>query len=397
MTASRDEVHTAPPPSALTHLECSACARRHDAGVLQRVCDACGRPLLSRYDPDAARATFSRQTLATRPPTLARYGELLPLRDPAAAVTLGEGTTPLLAASRLAKALGLERLFVKDEGRNPTGTFKDRGAAVAVSRALELGVREFAVPTAGNAGLSLAAYAARAGVPAHVAMPRDAPDGVIRRVRAYGADLQLVDGLIGDAGALIAAGARDHGWFDISTLREPYRLEGKKTMGFELWEQLDGRLPHVIVYPTGGGTGLIGIWKAFGELEQLGLIDARRTRMVAVQAEGCAPIVRAFDAGAERAEPWEGAHTAAQGIRVPAPFADDLILRTLHESGGDAIAVSEGEIVDAQAELVRLEGIDACAEGAATLAGLRRLLASGRIERSASVVLLNTGAGASEG
>ena len=379
--------------STLTHLECSICGERHDADVVQYVCRACGRALLARYDVDAARRSFTRETLGGRVATLWRYAELLPVRDEAAVTTLGEGITPLLRTPRLGEAIGASDLWVKEEGANPTGTFKARGISVALSRAVELGVRDIGMPTAGNAGSAVAAYAARAGVRAHVAMPRDAPPAVIDEVRAYGAELELVDGLIGDAARVIAAGAAEHGWFEMATLKEPYRLEGKKTMGFELWEQLDRALPDAILYPTGGGTGLIGMWKAFEELEALGLLGPARLRMIAVQAEGCAPIVRAFECGAERAEPWEDASTIAPGIRVPAPFADDLMLRVLRQSDGDAVAVSDDEIRAAVREIAATEGIDACPEGAATLAGLKRLLTAGRIDGSARIVLFNTGTG----
>jgi threonine synthase len=378
--------------STLTHLECSICGERHDADVLQTVCTVCGRALLARYDLDVAARTFGRDALLARPPDLWRYQELLPVRDPQFVASLGEGVTPLLAVPLLGDALGTPRLHIKDEGQNPTGTFKARGMTVAVSRAMELGARVLAAPTAGNAGSALAAYAARAGVDAHVAMPSDAPPAVIDEVRWFGGELTLVDGHIGAAGAVIRDGAARHGWFDLSTLREPYRLEGKKTMGFELWEQL-GQLPDVVLYPTGGGTGLIGMWKAFEELEAMGLIGSGRPRMVAVQAEGCAPIVRAFEAGDDRATAWEQPSTIAPGIRVPAPFADDLILNTLRASDGEAVAVGDGAIRSAMAEIGRLTGVDACPEGAATLAGLRKLLATGRIDPEASIVLFNTGTG----
>ena len=379
-------------PSTLSHLECSICGERHDADRVQTICTACGRALLARYDLDEARRTFTREALGAREWSMWRYEELMPVRDPSAVVTLGEGMTPLLPTPQLGEAVGLSDLWVKDEGQNPTGTFKARGMAAAVSRAIELGATELATPTAGNAGSALAAYASRAGVVAHVAMPNDAPQAVIDEVRAYGATLQLVDGHIGDAGAAIAIGAEQHGWSVLSTLREPYRVEGKKTMGFELWEQL-GELPDVILYPTGGGTGLIGMWKAFDELEALGLIDARRPRMVAVQAEGCAPIVRAFDAGAERAEAWEDPSTLAPGIRVPAPFADDLILSAVRASGGTALTVTDDEIVTAIGDISRLAGIDACPEGSACFAALRKLTARGEVGGDDRVVLFNTGTG----
>jgi threonine synthase len=322
-----------------------------------------------------------------------RYAEVMPASQMAERVSLGEGMTPLLRAFRLGERLGMERLLIKDEGGNPTGSFKARGIAAAVAKAVELGVTEIGMPTAGNAGSAAAAYAARAGLRAHVAMPKDAPQAIIDEARAFGADLALVDGLISDAGKLIAQGCREHGWFEMSTLKEPYRVEGKKTMGYEIWEQLGGELPDVIFYPTGGGTGLIGMWKAFAELEQMGLLGPKRPRMVVVQAEGCQPIVRAFVAGAARAELWSGATTLAPGIRVPGPFADDLILQALRESGGTAVAVSDGEIVESMREMARTEGLDACPEGAATLAGLRKLLAEGSVRRDERVVLFNTGTG----
>ena len=378
--------------STLTHLECGICGESHDAEQFQTICTACGRPLLARYDLDAARRTFDAAALGRRVSSLWRYAELLPVRDAGAVVSLGEGMTPLLAAPRLGEEAGVPDLWIKDEGQNPTGTFKARGMTAAVSRALELGATELATPTAGNAGSALAAYAASAGVPAHVAMPKDAPPAVIDEVRQYGATLELVDGFIGDAGAYIARGAAEHGWFELSTLKEPYRVEGKKTMGFELWEQLD-ELPDVILYPTGGGTGLIGMWKAFEELEAMGLIGSRRPRMIAVQADGCAPIVRAFDAGAERATPWENPATIAPGIRVPGPFADDLILRVIRESNGVAVTVTDDEILLAIRDVARFSGVDACPEGAACFAALRGLVASGAVQGNESVVLFNTGTG----
>ncbi|MQA00245.1 MAG: threonine synthase [Dehalococcoidia bacterium] len=385
--------HAISATSALTHLECAVCGERHNANVPQTICRECGRPLLARYDLPGARRTFSPSGLEGRRWDMWRYAELMPVLDPTFVVSLGEGATPLRRTPRLGAAVGVPRLAVKEEGGNPTGSFKARGLSAAVSKALELGIRDIGVPTAGNAGAAAAAYAARAGIRAHVAMPRDTPQPIIDEVRTYGADLTLVDGLISDAGRLIAEGCVQHGWFDVSTLKEPYRVEGKKTMGFELWEQLGGDLADYLIYPTGGGTGLIGMWKAFEELEAMGLLGPERPRMVAVQSSGCAPIVRAFEAGAERAEPWADAATLAPGIRVPSPFADDLILRVLRDSEGLAVAVTDDEIRAAMGELARTEGIDACPEGAATLAGLRRLVAEGRIEGSASVVLFNTGTG----
>jgi threonine synthase len=322
-----------------------------------------------------------------------RYAEVMGASALAHRVSLGEGFTPLLEAPRLGASTGCERLLVKDEGGNPTGSFKARGIAAAMAKAVELGVTDVGMPTAGNAGSAAAAYCARAGLTAHVAMPKDAPQAIIDEVQNYGAELALVDGYISDAGRLIAQGCREHGWFEMSTLKEPYRVEGKKTMGYELWEQLEGRLPNAILYPTGGGTGLIGMWKAFEELEQMGLIGSARPRMYAIQAEGCAPIVRAWDAGEERAEPWQAPETIAPGIRVPGPFADDLILMALRESGGSAVAVPDSAIVESMREIARLEGIDACPEGAATLAGLRVLLEQGAVRGDEEIVLFNTGTG----
>ncbi len=381
------------PTSTLLYLECSICGERHDDRIPQTTCTACGRVLLARYDLEAAQRTFSRESLAGRVASIWRYWEVMPIRDCASVVTLGEGMTPLLLTERLGKTLGMEQLFIKDEGSNPTGSFKARGLAATASKAVEIGTRKLALPTAGNAGGAAAAYGARGGLEIYVAMPADAPRTMKDEVRAYGATLDLVDGLISDAGKRVAALCRDSDWLDIATLKEPYRAEGKKTMGYELWEQFDGELPDAILYPIGGGTGLVGMWKAFDELETMGLIDSRRPRMIVVQATGCAPIVRAFEAGATRAEPWVDAATLAPGIRVPTPFADDLILDVLRQSDGDAITVDEDAILAGMREITATEGIDACPEGGALLAGLRELVASGRLDRSARTILFNTGSG----
>ena len=381
------------PGSTLTHLECSICGARHRCDELQTVCRECGRALFARYDLDAARETLTRAALGRRVASMWRYAEVMPASELAGSVSLGEGMTPLLAAPRLGAELGCSDLLVKDEGGNPTGSFKARGIAAAMAMAKRLGVTDIGMPTAGNAGSAAAAYAARSGITAHVAMPADTPAAIIQEVLHLGADLQLVDGLINDAGRLIAERCRERGWFEMSTLKEPYRVEGKKTMGYELWEQLDGELPDAVLYPTGGGTGLIGMWKAFEELEAMGLIGNERPRMYVVQSDGCAPIVRAWDNGDERAEPWQDAATVAPGIRVPAPFADDLILRTLRESGGAAVAVPDESIVPAMRRFGRTEGIDACPEGASTLVGLEMLLAGGAIRRDERIVLFNTGTG----
>ena len=381
------------PGSTLTHLECSICGARHECDELQTVCRACGRALFARYDLDAARETLTRDALGRRVASMWRYAEVLPASELASSVSLGEGMTPLLAAPRLGSELGCGDLLVKDEGGNLTGSFKARGIAAAMAMAVRLGVTDIGMPTAGNAGSAAAAYSAHSGITAHVAMPADTPPAIIQEVLHLGADLELVDGLISDAGRLIAEGCREHGWFEMSTLKEPYRVEGKKTMGYELWEQLDGELPDVVLYPTGGGTGLIGMWKAFEELEAMGLIGSERPRMCVVQSDGCAPIVRAWRNGDARAEPWQDASTVAPGIRVPAPFADDLILRTLRESGGAAVAVPDGSIVPAMRRFGRTEGIDACPEGASTLIGLEMLLADGAIRPDERIVLFNTGTG----
>jgi threonine synthase len=381
------------PASTLTHLECSICGARHGCEELQTVCRSCGRALFARYDLDAASTTLTREALGSREASMWRYAEVMPASELAGSVSLGEGMTPLLSAPRLGAELGCGDLLVKDEGGNPTGSFKARGIAAAMAMARRLGVTDIGMPTAGNAGSAAAAYAAHSGITAHVAMPADTPEAIIREVLHHGADLQLVDGLITDAGRLIAEGCREHGWFEMSTLKEPYRVEGKKTMGYELWEQFDGELPDVVLYPTGGGTGLIGMWKAFEELEAMGHIGSERPRMCVVQSDGCAPIVRAWRNGDERAEPWHDASTVAPGIRVPAPFADDLILRTVRESGGAAVAVPDESIVPAMRRLARAEGIDACPEGAATLVGLELLLAEGAIRPHERIVLFNTGTG----
>ncbi|MCJ7707700.1 MAG: threonine synthase [Anaerolineales bacterium] len=379
--------------SALAGLACSECGSVFDADRVQTVCQACDSPLLARYDLERVGDTLDRDELSRRLSGLWRWAELLPVRDPAWRLTLGEGDTPLHHVRRLGDRLGLRRLFVKDEGLNPTGTFKARGLAVAVGRASELGVREFVIPTAGNAGGALAAYAARAGLKAHVFMPGDAPRSSRVEVAAAGADLVLVDGLIDLAGRQAAATARSEGWFDISTFREPYRVEGKKTMGLEMAEAFGWELPEVVVYPTGGGAGLVGIWKAFEELQALGWVGARRPRLVCVQSAGCAPVARALERNADRVEPWPDARTAAQGLRVPRPYADRLILRAVRESGGTGLVVTDDEMRRAQVELAQAEGILACLEGAATLAGLHKLLETGWIDVDERVVLLNTGSG----
>jgi threonine synthase len=373
-------------------ITCARCGKRFELSQLLNLCE-CGSPLLVRYDLAKAKSALSQYSLAGRCASLWRYRELLPLRDDANLISLGEGYTPLLNAKKLGGELGLRQLWIKDEGQNPTGSFKDRGLSLAISRAKELGVKKAAIPSAGNAGGSFAAYAARAGIEAHVFMPRDTPMANQIEVRQYGAELRLVDGLIDDCGRLVAAKKTAEGWFDLSTLKEPYRLEGKKTMGYEIAEQLDWHLPDVIIYPTGGGTGLIGMWKAFGELEELGWIGNRRPRMVSVQASGCAPVVRAFDENKLAAEPWRNGRTIASGLRVPQAVGDFLILQAVRQSGGTALSVSDDEMLAEIPRVGKAEGIFFCPEGAACVAGLRRLLDHHWIRPEEKVLIFNTASG----
>jgi threonine synthase len=379
--------------SFLTHLECSNCGKTADAARLQTICEACGRVLFARYDLEAARAALPREKLSERPHTMWRYAEVMPVQRPENVISLGEGMTPLLRAERLGKALGCEQLFVKEEGLNPTGTFKARGLSAAVSRALELGAKALAIPSAGNAGAALAAYGARAGLPTYVFMPVDAPESTKAECALYGARLYLVKGLINDAGKIVREGTPARGWFDVSTLKEPYRAEGKKTMGYELAEQLGWDLPDAILYPTGGGTGIVGMWKAFDEMEQMGWIGSRRPKMISIQAEGCAPIVRAYQEGTRHAEAWQNATSVAGGIRVPVAIGDYLILDAVRQSGGTAITVTDAELLEDMRALARSEGISAAPEGAATLSGLRQLLRDEFLKTSDRIVLFNTGSG----
>jgi threonine synthase len=375
-----------------SYLECTGTGARIDSERLVGLSDA-GKPLFARYDLDGVRGTFTREAVGMRRADLWRYDEVLPVRDPSARVCLGEGWTPLLDAPRVAARLGVRRLWIKDEGQNPTGSFKARGLCLAVSRALELGARELALPSAGNAGSAAAAYGAAAGLPVHVVVPSDTPAPILEEISALGADLQLLDGLITDCARIVRRGVEERGWFDLSTLKEPYRLEGKKTMGYEVVEQLDGRLPDAIVYPTGGGTGLIGMWKAFQEMERLGWIGSDRPRMFTVQATGCAPIVRAWEAGADAAEPWEGARTYASGLRVPSAIGDFLMLRALRESRGGAVAVSDAAMAEWVHHLGADTGIFVAPEGGATAAAVVSLLERGMISAEDEVVLFNTGSG----
>jgi len=379
-------------PSTMTHLQCSnaACKKAASYSSLQNLCPTCNAPLLARYDLALAGRTLTLDALRDRARTMWRYEEVLPAAPP---VTLGEGMTPLIHARRLGERLGLTNLFIKDEGLNPTASFKARGLSAAVTMAKALGVQTIALPTAGNAGGAAAAYAAKAGIGCVIAMPADTPMVNIMEARAFGADVRLIDGLISDCGKFIAENRSKEGWFEVSTLKEPYRIEGKKTMGYELWEELGGKLPDVIVYPTGGGVGLIGMWKAFEELEIMGRIGRERPRMIAAQAAGCAPIVRAFEQHLESAEFWTNAATVASGLRVPKPLGDSLILADLYASRGEAVAASDSEMLAACREMASLEAIFAAPEGGAGLVAVQKLVGEKKIDRNETVVLFNTGSG----
>ena len=377
--------------SKATHLECSLCHNRLDAGVVANLC-TCGGPLLVRYDLDRIRHRWRRREVGNGPTSMWRYAPLLPPANESI-VTLGEGWTPLVRTERLGARIGADELWVKDEGLNPTASFKARGLACAISMCVELGIRKVAIPSAGNAASALAAYAAAAGIEAHIFMPRDVPQANYLECMAYGAHVTLVDGLIGDCGRMMAERGPAEGWFDVGTLKEPYRIEGKKTMGYEVAEQLDWELPDAIFYPTGGGVGLIGMWKAFEEMEKLGWIGGRRPKMIAVQAEGCQPVVRAFEENEPRSRFYENAHTVAAGLRVPKPLGDFLVLEAVRQSGGTAIAVSDDALLEAGVRLAADEGIYAAPEGAACVAALEKLLASGFLKRTDRIVLYNTGSG----
>ncbi len=379
--------------STLTHLECGYCSATYDANQLLNLCTSCGKPLLARYDLQKAAATLTKAALQTRPFDLWRYEEVLPVQNREAILKLGEGWTPLPLARQLGERIGCPNTWIKDESLNPTGSFKARGLALAVSRAYELGAKSLAIPSAGNAAGAMSAYAAVAGLPAYVFMPRDVPAPFQVECKVLGAEVTLVDGLINDCGARVRAGAAKHGWFDVSTLREPYRIEGKKTMGYELAEQLGWSLPDVIIYPTGGGTGLIGMWKAFDELEQMGLIGSKRPRMVSVQAANCAPIVRAFEEEQEHAELWQNASTVADGLRVPIAIGDFLILRAIRQSSGLALSVSDDQMLHYAQVMGETTGIFPAPEGAACLAAQVQLLERGWIQPDEQVVLFNTGSG----
>ena len=390
--ARDDENLTVERPTFVTHLECSMTGERYPADELHNLSRA-GKPLLVRYDLAGVKKSLSREALARRPQDLWRYRELLPVRRTEDIVSLGEAVTPIVAMPKLAKMLATTEILVKDESRLPTGSFKARGLAMAVSMAKALGVAHMAMPTNGNAGAALAAYASRAGIKTTVFCPQDTPEVNVREIALQGATVYRVNGLIDDCGKIVMQGQAKVGWFDTSTLKEPYRIEGKKTMGLELAEQLGWELPDVVLYPTGGGTGLIGMWKAFAELEAIGFIGKKRPRMVAVQAAGCAPIVRAYDAGAEHAPRWEDAQTIAAGIRVPQAIGDFLMLRAVRESAGFAIAVADEAISAAIDEVARAEGLLLCPEGAATYAALKQGIADGRIRRDERALLFNCATG----
>lgn len=380
--------------SYLTDLTCSVCGKVFSIHKAHTFCPDCQATLISNYDLNAVRSEVDRDKIRIRPKGMWRWHEVLPVQDAEKIVSLGEGDTPLLSIPRVGNELGLANLFVKDESNNPTGSFKARGLCAAVSRANELGIKKVIIPTAGNAGGAMAAYAARAGMQALVYMPKDTPNANIQESRIAGAEVILVDGLISDAAKMAGIKAREEGWFDVSTFKEPYRVEGKKIMGYELAEAFDWTLPDVILYPTGGGTGLVGMWKAFAEMETLGwLADTKRPRIISVQAEGCAPIPKAFHAGASFCDFWPGAQTVASGLRVPKSFADRIILSNIRESNGTAVAVSDEALMQAQKKLAAMEGIFAAPEGAACLAALEELVKQKWVKPDEKIVIFNTGSG----
>src|SRR5882724_8740195 len=377
----------------VSYLECSLCAQRFEANKIHNLCP-CGGALLVRYHLDAVRQTWTRGSLAQAKPDLWRYWPVLPVNRRESVVSLGEGMTPLIETKRLGAAVGARDLWVKDEGLNPTGSFKARGMSAAISMARELGITKIAVPSAGNAASAAAAYAAAAGIEAHIFMPMDVPQANFIECKALGAHVTLVNGLISDCAKIVTERKDREGWFDVSTLKEPYRIEGKKTMGYEVAEQFDWKLPDVIFYPTGGGVGLIGMWKAFEEMETMGWIaPGKRPKMIAVQVEGCQPVVRAFERGEDHAEFWDNAYTVASGLRVPKPLGDRLMLKAIRDSGGCAIAVTDSDMLDAGIELASDEGMFAAPEGGACVAALRQLLASGFLKPQERIVIYNTGSG----
>ena len=374
-------------------LVCAKTDKAYSKDQLWNLSPEAEAPLFARYDLDAVAKAMRREKLAERVPTMWRYAEVLPVENEQFQVSLGEGFTPLLQATSLGRKIGVPKLYIKDEGLNPTGSFKARGMSAAISRAAELGAQAIAIPSAGNAGGATAAYAARAGLPAHIFMPKDVPQANYIECKVLGAHVELIDGLISDCGKIVASRKEAEGWFDISTLKEPYRVEGKKTMGYELAEQFDWELPEVVIYPTGGGTGLIGMWKAFDEMEQMGWIGPERPRMVSVQAAGCAPIVRAYSAGDEHAEPWIDPETIAAGLRVPAAVGDFLMLKAIRDSGGCALSVTDEELMASASKMAVAVGSFPAPEGAATLAALEKLIAQNQVSERERVVLFNTGTG----
>lgn len=377
----------------LTHLECGMCGEILEADKIWNLCPKCNKPLLMRYDLEAAKKAINPDIIIRRTPNMWRYQEVLPIKDPANILTLGEGFTPLHHARRLGRQLEFDHLYIKDEGLNPTGSFKARGLCMAISKAKELGITSVSIPSAGNAAGAMSAYAALAGMEAHVFMPKDVPKPFINECKALGASVTLIEGLITDCGKAAAEGVKKFNRFDVSTLNEPYRIEGKKTMGYELAEQMNWKLPDVIVYPTGGGTGLVGMWKAFDEMEKLGWIDSKWPRMVSVQSDGCAPMVKAFAEGKEFADNWPNAKTIAEGLRVPAAVGDFLILRALRESNGTAVAVSDSEIMAGANLMGRTQGIFPAPESGASLAAFIHLRKQGWIKDHETAVLFNTGSG----
>ena len=378
--------------TTLTHLECSLCRKTHEAGRAHNLCE-CGGPLLVRYDLQRVRDNWNREWIASGPSNMWRYAPVLPVSKPASIVSLGEGMTPLVRARRIGTQIGATNLWIKDEGINPTGSFKARGLSCAVSMCVELGIRKLAIPSAGNAASAMAAYAAAAGIEAHIFMPSDVPQSNYIECKAFGARVTLVNGLISDCAKLVATRSEQEGWFDVSTLKEPYRIEGKKTMGYEVAEQFQWELPDAILYPAGGGVGLIGMWKAFEEMETLGWIGAKRPKMIAVQVEGCQPLVRAFENGDMRSQPWENAHTLASGLRVPKPLGDFLILHAVRASEGCAIAVSDEACLDWGVRLASKEGLFPAPEGAACVAALPKLLENGLLQPNERILIYNTGSG----
>ena len=379
--------------SFLSHLECGYCSKEYDPDKIWNLCTECGKPLLVRYYIEKAKSVFKKENLADREPNMWRYREMLPVKSDRYILNLGEGFTPLFHAKRLSEETGFKKLYIKDEGLNPTGSFKARGLGMAISKAYELGIKEVSIPSAGNAAGAMSAYAAQAGMKSFVFMPKDVPSAFVAECRALGAKVTLIDGLITDCGKAAAEELKKFGRFDFSTLKEPYRIEGKKTMGYEVAEQMNWELPDVIIYPTGGGTGLIGMWKAFDEMEKLGWIGSKRPRMVTVQSDGCAPMVKAFHDGKEFADMWQGAKTLADGLRVPAAVGDFLILRALRESNGTAVAVSDEDIMENSNHIGRTLGIFPAPEGGATLAAFKHLRAQGWIKDNETVILFNTGSG----